>query len=138
LATIENKSRTEIYVPRKDDLTKRFPHTKSDAAAAYLAELEAAGYKPQLRVLDEAYLVRFKVNGKRCSFTTTSAAEAERSKKRIEANQESKLFIDYTESHQTTFADLLIRYLKEEAPRTKGYCARPWNTARLWMGVKRG
>ncbi|MFN3629511.1 MAG: hypothetical protein ACK4XK_05530 [Casimicrobiaceae bacterium] len=67
MASIENKSRTQVSVKNRDDLTKLFPHDKLAAASAYVAELTKDGHKPSLMVLDEAYLVRFKVKGKRCT-----------------------------------------------------------------------
>lgn len=121
MASIENKSRTQISVARRPELTKLFPHDKTDAAGAYLAELKQAGHEPLMSVLDEAFLVRFKVNGKRRSKTARSFAEAQAVQKQIEAEQHRGLFIDYTKAHQTKFHKLLERYLREEAPRLKGF-----------------
>lgn len=121
MASIENKSRTQVTVKGRADLTKHFPHNKVEAAAAYVAQLTADGPKPQMAVLDEAYLVRFKVNGVRKSFTAATEQEAIATKQRIESDQHHGLFIDYTKAHQTSLGDLLIRYLREEAPRTKGF-----------------
>jgi hypothetical protein len=120
MASIENKSRTQISVARRPELTKLFPHNKTAAASDYIAELKAAGYEPILTVLDESYLVRFKVNGKRRSHTARTFAEADAVKKQIEAEQHRGLFVDYTKAHQTKFHKLLERYLREEAPRLKG------------------
>lgn len=47
--------------------------------------------------------------------------EAEDIKARLEMERRSGLFVDYGKARQTTFADLLIRYLKEESPRHKGF-----------------
>lgn len=120
MASIENKSRTQISVARRPELTKLFPHNKTAAASAYCAELTAAGHEPVMSVLDEAYLVRFKVNGKRRSHTARTYAEALAVQKQIEAEQHRGLFVDYTQAHQTKFHKLLERYLREEAPRLKG------------------
>lgn len=76
MASIENKSRTQVTVKGRPDLTKHFPHNKDEAAASYVAQLTADGLKPLMAVLDEAYLVRFKVNGVRKSFTTATEKEA--------------------------------------------------------------
>lgn len=121
VAHIENRSRTRVTVKNRDDLTRFFPFNKNDAAKLYFAELKAQGLKPAATVLDEAYLVRYKANGRRQTFTATSHDEAIAVKKRIEAEQHSGLFINYSKAHQTTFADLLTRYLHEEAPRKKGF-----------------
>ena len=110
VAHIENRSRTKVIVKNRDDLTRFFPFNKNDAAKLYYAELKAQGLKPTATVLDEAYLVRYSVNGRRQTFTATSHDEAIAAKKRIEAEQHSGLFINYRKAHQTTFADLLTRY----------------------------
>lgn len=121
MATIENRSRTEVTVKKRDDLTRCFPHDKPEAAQRYVSELQAQNLQPLVRVLDEAYSVRYWVNGERKSFTAKSEAEALAIQKRIEADQHHGLFIDYTEAHRVTLADLLIRYAKEEAPRLKSF-----------------
>ena len=110
MAHIENRSRTKVIVKNRDDLTRVLPFKKNDAAKLYYAELKAQGLKPTATVLDEAYLVRYSVNGRRQTFTATSHDEAIAAKKRIEAEQHSGLFINYSKAHQTTFADLLTRY----------------------------
>ncbi|MFO1228062.1 hypothetical protein [Roseateles sp.] len=121
MASIENKSRTQVSVKNRDDLTKLFPHDKLAAASAYVAELTKDGHKPSLMVLDEAYLVRFKIKGKRCSRIARTWKEAETIKKQIEAEQHRGLFVDYTKAHQTKFHKLLERYVREEAPRLKSF-----------------
>ena len=121
MASIENRSRTAVKVKNRPDLTRLFPHDKPTDAKGYVAELRIAGHKPAVSILDEAYLVRFKVNGKCKSFTATTEAEALAIKQRIESEQHHGLFVDYTKAHQTTLSDLLIRYLCEEAPRKKGF-----------------
>ncbi|MCU4119748.1 site-specific integrase [Variovorax sp. N23] len=121
MASIENRSRTQVSVKNHITLTKFFPFDKEDEAKQYVAGLRVAGHKPMVTLLDEAYLVRFYVNGKRKSHTATTEAEAIAIKKRIEAEQYSGLFVDYTKAHQTSLADLLIRYLQDEAPRNKGF-----------------
>lgn len=122
MASIENKSRTQVSVKKRDDLTKCFPYDKSEAATAYVAELKEAGHKPLLSVLDESYLVRWKDEyGKSVSKSAGSAAEADAIKKRVEADQYHGLFVDYTEGHKLKLSDLVIRYLWEEAPRLKSF-----------------
>lgn len=132
MATIENRSRTQITVKGRDDLTRLFPHTKNDAARAYRQQLIDARLKPLVRVLDEAYSVRFHVNGRRKSYTATSEVEAIAIAKRIESEQHHGLFVDYTVAHRTSLADLLIRYVHEEAPRTKGFLVTGYQINR-WL-----
>lgn len=121
MAHIENRSRIQVKVKNRDDLTRLFAHNHAEAAQRYCATLRDQQLKPLVALLDEAYMVRYYVHGKRKGFTATSAVEAEAIQKRIEADQYNGLFVDYTQAHQTSFADLLIRYLKEEAPRKKGF-----------------
>jgi integrase len=132
MASIENKSRTQVTVKNRDDLTKHFPYNKSQAAYDYIQSLKAQGLKPIAKVLDEAYLVRYKVNGKRRSFTYPSADEALAAQKRIESEQEHGLFIDHTKGHRVSFADVLVRYLHEEAPKNKGYVITAY-TINSWL-----
>jgi len=121
MASIENRSRTQVTVRNRDDLTRFFAHDKTSQAEAYLRQLREAGHKPSARVLDETFLVRYRVHGERRSFTAASAVEAVAIKQRIESEQHHGLFVDYSEAHRTSFADILSRYMKEEAPRHKGF-----------------
>lgn len=41
MASIENKSRTQVTVKNRSDLTKLFPHNKSQAAYDYVRQLKA-------------------------------------------------------------------------------------------------
>lgn len=131
MASIENRSRTEVLVKNRPDLTRLFPHNKPYEAQNYVAELRTAGHKPSVSILDEAYLVRFRVKGKRCHFTATTETEALAIKKRIESEQHHGLFVDYTKAHQAKFSDLLIRYLNEEAPRKKGFLVLAYQINKL-------
>lgn len=121
MASIENRSRTLVSVKNFPEFSRYFPFNKVDEAGAYVRRLKGHGHNPKVSVLDEAYLVRFRVNGKRKAFTAASEGEALAVQKRIEADQHQGLFVDYTKAHQTTFAELLLRYLKEVAPRKKGF-----------------
>lgn len=131
MASIENRSRTEVLVKNRPDLTRLFPYTKPNEAQSYVTELRAAGHKPSVSILDEAYLVRFRVNRKRCNFTASTEAEALAIKQRIESEQHHGLFVDYTKAHQARFSDLLIRYLHEEAPRLKGFLIQAYQINKL-------
>lgn len=121
MASIENKSRTQVSVKNRDDLTKLFPYNKAKATAAYIAELKQKGHHPDMTVLDESYLVRFKVDGKRVSALANTAEEAETIKLKVELDQRQSVLVDFTQAHKLSLADLLIRYVKEEAPRLKGF-----------------
>ena len=77
MAHIQNRSRAKVTVKKHDELTRHFPHDRTDEAERYVNELRAQGLKPQVEVLDEAYLVRYTVNGRRKSFTARSAADAD-------------------------------------------------------------
>ncbi len=132
MAHLENRSRTQVTVRNRDDLTKFFPHNKLAAAQRYMSELRAAGFKPTATVLDEAYLVRYTHNGKRRSFTAKSESEAIATLQRIESEQHHGLFVDYTQGHRTTMADLLVRYLKEEAPRQKSFLVTAYQI-NMWL-----
>lgn len=121
MASIENRSRTQVSVKGHPKLTRLFSFDKTDEVSRYVGDLKNMGHKPALSILDESYLVRYWVNGKRKSFTAATEAEAIATKQRIESEQHHGLFVDYTEAHQTSMADLLIRYLNEEAPRKKGF-----------------
>lgn len=131
MASIANRSRTEIRVKQRPDLTRFFPHDKPNEAQRYVTELRVKGLKPIISILDEAYLVRFRINGKRKSFTASSEAEALATKQRIESEQHHGLFVDYTKAHQVKFAELLIRYLRDEAPRTKGFLVTAYQINKL-------
>jgi integrase len=121
MASIENRSRTQVSVKGRPNLTRLFSFDKEEEAKQYVFGLREAGYKPTAAVLDESYVVRYWVNGKRKNFTAASEAEAIAIKQRIESEQHHGLFVDYTQAHQTSMADLCVRYLKEEAPRKKGF-----------------
>jgi integrase len=121
MAHIENRSRTQISVKNRPELTQLFPFDKKAAATKYFNELRELGYKPNATVLDESYSVRFEVHGQRKSFTAKTASEAIAVKQRIESEQHHGLFVDYTEALRQSGADMLVRYLKEEAPRKKGF-----------------
>jgi len=132
MAHIENRSRTQVTVKNRSDLTRLFPHNKLEAAQRYISELRSAGFKPVAAVLDEAYLVRYRLHGKRCNFTARTEKEALATLQRIESEQHHGLFVDYTQAHRLTMADLLVRYLKEEAPRQKGYLITAYQI-NMWL-----
>ncbi|WP_312843355.1 site-specific integrase [Diaphorobacter nitroreducens] len=132
MAHIENRSGTQVTVKNRDDLTRCFPHDKSDNAKRYCANLRAQGFKPVVAALDGPYLVRYRVNGKRRTYRALDQDDAIETKKRVEAEQHTGLFIDYSQAHQTTFAELLIKYLRDEAPRHKGFLVTAYQINR-WL-----
>ena len=90
-----------------------------------------------VRLLDEAYSFRFKLNGKHKNFTANSKEEAIAIAQRIESNRiESEqyhgLFVDYTAAHKISLADLHIRYLQKQAPRTNGFLVTGYQINR-WL-----
>lgn len=93
MASIENRSRTQVTVKNHPGLTRLFPFDNTDDVTRYKDGLKAKGYKPTLAVLDESYLIRFWVNGKRKNFTASSEAEAIATKQRIESDQHRGLFV---------------------------------------------
>jgi integrase len=84
--------------------------------------LQAQGFKPQLSRLNDNYLVRVRsVSRKHQAHRFDSLQEAEDFRLQLKLEQKRGLFIDYAQAHNTTLADLLMRYLREEAPRHKSF-----------------
>ncbi|AJX16502.1 site-specific integrase [Burkholderia ubonensis] len=122
MASIENRSHYEVSVKHRDDLTQTFAHNAKKKAEEYCRSLTAQGFKPKLGRLDNYYIVRDRsVSRKEQTLRAGSQAEAESIKNKLEDEQQRSLFIDYARAYQTTLADLLIRYLREEAPRHKSF-----------------
>ncbi|MFC4523246.1 site-specific integrase [Cupriavidus pinatubonensis] len=122
MASIENRSHYEVSVKHRDDLTQTFAHNAKKKAEEYCRSLTAQGFKPKLGRLDNYYVVRDRsVSRKEQTLRASSQAEAESIKNKLEDEQQRSLFIDYARAYQTTLADLLIRYLQEEAPRHKSF-----------------
>jgi len=122
MASIENRSHYQVSVKHRDDLTQTFAHSAKNKAEAYCRALTAQRLKPKLSRLDNYYVVRDRsVSRKEQALRASSQAEAESIKNKLEDEQKRSLFIDYAEAYQTTLADLLIRYLREEAPRHKSF-----------------
>ncbi|AIV89559.1 site-specific integrase [Burkholderia pseudomallei] len=122
MASIENRSRIRVTVRNRDDLTRTFSHNADKAIQRYVQMLQSQGLKPRLASLDDHYVVRTRSVAHKNQFLTAhSEAEAIAIKQRIESEQRQGLFIDYAKGHKTTLADLLIRYLRDEAPRDKSF-----------------
>lgn len=120
MASIENRSRFVVSVKNNEALTKYFPYNKLEAVLSYRDELRAhpKKYKPKVDQLDESWLVRIRQTGyPKLEKTFSSEETAEAFVKKVEAERAQKIFVDYAKSFNATFAELLVRYLREEAPR---------------------
>lgn len=122
MATISNRSAFVVTVKNAPQKTLTFPYNRASDAEAYVRELIAAGYKqPQLVQEENSWLVRVRRIGRPDQNKTfSSLREAETFVRQIEADQERGLFRDYTEAAQTTTADLIERYIREDCPGMKG------------------
>lgn len=122
MASIENKSNYEVTVKNRADLTKAFSHAAKQAAEEYCRSLESQKLKPRLTRLDNSFIVRDRsVTRKTQTLRASSLAEAQDHKNRLESEHRRSIFTNYAIGYKTTFADLLIRYLREEAPRQKSF-----------------
>ncbi|MEQ6433698.1 site-specific integrase [Comamonas sp. w2-DMI] len=122
MASIENRSKVQVSIKNRDDLTKTFEYSADKAIKAYVEHLKAQGYKPKLASLNNHYAIRARQVGypDQCLYAS-SEVEALELKQRIESERRRGIVIDYGLARRTTFADLLIRYLHEEAPRHKSF-----------------
>jgi integrase len=122
MASIENRSHYQVTVKQRDDLTQTFAHSARQKAEAYCQSLKDQRLKPKLSRLDNYFVVRTRsVSNRNQTLVASSLAEANDIKQRLESEQRQGLFVDYGKAQQTTLADLLIRYLREEAPRHKSF-----------------
>ena len=122
MASIENRSRIQVTVKNRDDLTKQFAYSADKAIQVYVQKLRAEGLKPRLTSLNDHYVVRTRsVGAKNQCVVAHSEAEAIDIKHRLESELRRGLFIDYGSGQKANLADLLVRYLREEAPRHKSF-----------------
>ena len=122
MATIENRSRFRVTVKNRDDLTKNYSYNKLKDVESYMHQLRAQGLKPRAAQLDEHWLVRIRQSGyKPLESTFSSQAVAETFVNKTTEERSRGLFVDYTKAHKGTFAELLVRYLEEEAPKHKSH-----------------
>jgi hypothetical protein len=122
MASFTNRSRFFVSVPGKRNrhLRKEFPYSAGAAANAYRKKLEDEGYQPELGQYEDTIEVRIRTKGYReLHFTAVSYKQAELAAGRIEEERSRGLFIDYTKSMNVTLAQLIRRYLIEEAPKHK-------------------
>ncbi|MEW5966010.1 MAG: site-specific integrase [Pseudomonadota bacterium] len=122
MATVANRSRFSVTVARRPDLARTFPYSAEKKAHDYAAELKGRGLAPRLARLDDRFEVKIrnKTGPDQC-ITVGSYEEADLVVKQIESERRRGLFVDYTLGWKTRFADLLRRYLREEAPRLKSF-----------------
>jgi len=122
MASIENRSRIQVTVKNRDDLTRQFAYNAAKAIRDYVQELRDQGLKPRLASLNDHYIVRTRsVGAKNQCIVAHSEAEAIDLKHRLESELRRGLFIDYGSGQKASLADLLVRYLREEAPRHKSF-----------------
>ena len=122
MASIENRSRIQVTVKNRDDLTKQFAFSADKAIQVYVQQLRGEGLKPRLASLNDHYVVRTRsVGAKNQCIVAHSEAEAIDIKHRLESELRRGLFIDYGSGQKASLADLLVRYLREEAPRHKSF-----------------
>ncbi|PMS29636.1 hypothetical protein B0G57_1512 [Trinickia symbiotica] len=133
MASIENRSRYQVTVKHRDDLTQNFAHSARKKAEAYCQSLIAQRLKPKLSRLDNYFVVRTRsVSNKNQTLVASSEQEANDIKQRLESEQRHSLFIDYARAKKTTLADLLIRYLREEVPGTRASRSRHTKSTDGW------
>ena len=58
MASVENRSKIQVSVKNRDDLTKTFEYSADKAIKAYVEQLKAQGYKPKLASLNNRYAIR--------------------------------------------------------------------------------
>ncbi len=122
MARIENRSRLKVTVQNRSDLARTFPFSARAAVTAYIAELQGRNLKPKPSQLADSFLVRFRMTGyPDMNLTVGNEQEAVELEQRIDGERRRGLFIDYAKGWEFSFADLLARYLREEAPRKKSF-----------------
>lgn len=96
MASIENRSRFSVTVPKQEDFTKSFAYTREKEAKSYIAELKAAGYKPKLSRTDDSFAIRVREAGHRrqCRYAS-SLQEAIDIQQRVEVERRKDLFVDH-------------------------------------------
>lgn len=122
MADLTNRSRFRVTVRNRDDLTQHFSFNMLGEVEAYMAKLRAQHLKPRVEQLDESWLVRIREKGhKPLSPTFKTRKEAESFIARTTEERSRGLFVDYTASLKVSLAQLIVRYLLEEAPKHKSH-----------------
>ena len=119
---LTNRSRYRVTIKNRPDLTRHFAFSKFKDVETYVAELRQQHLKPRVEQLDESWLVRIREKGHKPVFASFKARiDAEGYIARTTEERRRGLFVDYTASRKVTLADLIVRYLLEEAPRHKSH-----------------
>lgn len=140
MPSVQNRSRFSVSVAKHPELTRHFPFNKTKAVVAYVGDLKNQRFKPKLDRADDVFEVRIRQKGfKPLTHTCKSAAEAQQFIDKISEERARGLFIDYTKGWNTTFADLITRYITEEAPKHKSFEMEAYKLNALLedAGVKR-
>jgi integrase len=122
MATITNRSRFRVTVKNRNDLEQTYPYSSESKVKDYFKRLKDQGFSPKISRLDDSFEVKIRQKGfKDQNLTVSSYEDAELLITQIESERKRGLFIDYTKGWNISFADLLRRYLLEEAPRLKSF-----------------
>ncbi|MEY4763217.1 MAG: hypothetical protein RLZZ200_3074 [Pseudomonadota bacterium] len=120
MATLINRSRFRVRVPRKPELERLFPYDAPKLARQYLLELREQGFQGNIDQLDESWLIRIRQKGhKAVNITCASKQEASDTIEKIEGERRRGLFVDYTSGHRTCFAELFLQFADKVCPRHK-------------------
>lgn len=122
MASIDNRSRFIVRVQNRDDLERRFSYNQTKKVTQYVDELKQQGFKPRVERANDAYQVCIRQKGyPELTRTVGSLEEAEALVERITSQRKDGLFIDYSKGWNTTFAECIVRYIREECVRHKGF-----------------
>ncbi|MEX3944824.1 tyrosine-type recombinase/integrase [Paraburkholderia sp. BR10937] len=122
MASIDNRSRFNVRVQNRADLDRSFPYNQTKKVEQYVADLRGQGFKPRIERADDTYFVRIRQKGyPELQRTVGSLEEAEALVNRIACQRNDGLVIDYATAHKMTFADCIVRFIREECPRHKGF-----------------
>lgn len=115
MATVVNRSRIQVSVPRHPEHTRQFSSRKAQNAAAYVLSLQGAGLQPRYEQLQDEFLVRIREKGyPPIARTFSSEAEAQAFVEETRVARRKGTFRDDTASVRNSFADILQRYILEE------------------------
>ena len=122
MASIDNRSKFHVTVKNRPDLPLTFPHNRLADLEAHMASLRAQALKPRAHQDEDQFLVRIRQKGyPPLQLTVDSRDKAEGLIKKVEEERSRGLFLDYTKSNKASFAQLMLRFLREEAPRHKSF-----------------
>lgn len=122
MPSVQNRSRFVVTVKNRNDLTKFFSYNCLADVKSYVATLRTQNLKPRIDRTDDAFEVRIRTKGfPPQNMTFTSEADAKSFINTVTEERKRGVFIDYTGGWQITFADLVARYIREEAPKHKGF-----------------